>query len=316
MNILKFLRPINLEEEQEKFFNSHEYNPVFSYDWDSQAIDSWLSNPRQKKYAPFVSAVLKQNTADIILQGKKIFSSDIDTNTLEIAQQIVERSRQKIKDQSIQDLVAEFERVLDLFNISYTVQLSEERGFAVKPSHSNKTLTINKHLDLTYDSYEGIVRHELLHVIRSINGVYNGIEKSDFYLPTEEGLASYVQNYKGAEENYSLYQHALRYLATDVAVNGSFRDVVEYLQELGIEKNLAFRRAVRHKGGLVNTAETGDSMKSSMYFYNLQKIRKLSDLEILRLLVGKIATQELSNYPQYKGEIDSSHIISYFDLEI
>ncbi len=167
-----------------------------------------------------------------------------------------------------------------------------------------------------YESCAGIVRHEVLHIIRSMNAVFNEIEKSQVFLPTEEGLASYVQNYKGAEENYSLYQHAARYSATDVALKGSFRDVVEYLLSIGFEEKLAFRRAVRHKSGFIDTSQPGDIMKSSMYFYNLQRIKQLTDSEILRLFVGKIGIEDLPQHREYKGKIDAQKIILFYKLTV
>jgi hypothetical protein len=316
MNILKILKPINLEEEQKKFVNSNSYNPIFKYEWTGRSVDDWLSKQSQQKYIPLVNAVRVQDYQRIGEEGEKIFSTKMDSDILQKAEEIIKKSRKQLKSQSIEDLVNAYKDAFVFFDIDYEIRLSDERGFAVRPSHSNKVLLINKHLNLTYDSYQGITRHEILHIIRSINTEHNGIEKSEFYLPTEEGLASYVQNVKATEENYSLFQHASRYLATNISLHGTFRDVVNYLKKIGIEDGLAFRRAVRHKSGFIDTAQPGDTMKSSMYFYNLQKVSQMSDSEKLRLFVGKIAIEDLPKYAEYRGKIDRDKIIDYFNLSI
>lgn len=314
MNLLEFLKPTNNEAEQEKFFSSTTYNPQFTYNWDKVQIDEWLSATSQKKYIPLVHAILDQDHDHIVQEAKKIFATDIEQSLLEEARKIILKPRLELQKQSIDDLVELYKSAFQYFGIPYTVILSDERGFAARPSHSNKTLVINKRLSLKYDSCAGLTRHELVHIIRAINSEGNGIEKSDQYLPTEEGMACYLQNYRGSEENYSIYQHASRYVVTKIALEGSFRDIVEYLQENGFEKTLAYRRAVRHKLGFVDTAKPGDIMKSSMYFYNLNKVKQLSNLEILRLFTGKIAIEDLHTYPTYEGKIEVEKIKKYFSL--
>lgn len=314
MSILQFLKPLNLEEEQEKFFTSKTYNPTFVYNWGQEAVDTWLSHSTQKKYIPLVDAIFTQDHEQIVREAKKIFSTDVTPELNNKALDIVSQKRVKLKNQSIDRLVGSYEKVFQFFDIDYQIILSDEQGFAARPSHSKKTLTINRQLNPTYDSYEGLTRHEVLHIIRAINSDYNGIEKSDLYLPTEEGLACYVQDCIGTEENYSLFHHAIRYLVTKVALEGSFRDVVEYLREMGFEQSLAFRRAYRHKSGFVDTSKPGSIMKPSMYFYNLQRIQQLPKDEILRLMVGKISVEDLPQYPHYIGKISEQKLREYFEI--
>jgi len=314
MNLLQFLKPTNLEKEQEKFFSSSTYNPTFTYNWDKNSIEEWLALPSQKKYTSLVEAILSQEPERIVQGAKEVFSTDLDELLLKNAKEIVAQPRRSLTNQSIETLVDLYEEYFALFGFDYRIELSDERGFAVRPSHEEKKITINKNLVMKYNSCEGLVRHELLHIIRSVNGIHNGIARSDNYLPTEEGLACYMQNHGGNEENYSSFQHASRYVATSIALQGSFRDVYEYLCGIGYEEKLAFRRALRHKSGFVDSAQKGDNMKSSMYFYNLQRVQNLSEEEIIRLLVGKIAMEELQQFPSYIGCVDVGKIKDYFSI--
>src|SRR5690606_28441745 len=160
--LLEFLKPTNSDTEQEKFFSSTTYNPQFTYNWDKDAIDEWLNAVTQEKYIPLVQAILVQDHDHIVLEAKKIFSTDIEQLLLEEARKIALTPRLELQKQSIDDLVELYKTAFQFFDIPYTVILSDERGFAARPSHSNKSLTLNKRLSLKYDSGAGLTRHELV----------------------------------------------------------------------------------------------------------------------------------------------------------
>jgi hypothetical protein len=192
------------------------------------------------------------------------------------------------------------------------VVLTDESGFNSRPNHQAKTLVVSKHIHFEYFSVEGGVHHELVHILRYSNGKFNKIKRSQNFLPTEEGLASWCQD--NANDDNGAAQHAMEYIASAVGLQGSLRDVYDSLCEMGMSKELAWKRACRHKFGFVDTSKPGDILKPAMYFANEEKVAKLSTDEKLRLFVGKIAIPELSDHPIYTGLWSAQKLIEYFKL--
>ena len=84
--------------------------------------------------------------------------------------------------------------------------------------------------------------------------------------------------------------------------------------DFGMSKELAWKRASRHKFGFVDTGKSGDILKPAMYFANEEKIDKLTTEEKLRLFVGKISLDELKDHPQYVGKWGEETLTGYFNL--
>jgi len=152
----------------------------------------------------------------------------------------------------------------------------------------------------------------MTHILRYVNGKYNKISRSTNYLPTEEGLACFMQDTYGEFGGASLFQHAAEYTVTEIALKSSLRQMFDYLCDIGFTKELAWQRAIRHKFGFVDTSQPGDIMKPSMYFYTEQQLKKLTTEELLKLFVGKISLQEINNFQEYTGLIPQNKLLSFF----
>lgn len=312
MNLISFLHPTNLASEKEKFFHSNTYNPKFEYNWNSKEVEEWLT--RAPKYKKLVENILKQYASEIISNAEMIFQTKIDREVLCVAKKILKHIPKTLSTQTIEELVAAYTDAINFFDLSYTIELTDEQGFNVRPQPSKNRFLISKHINLQFFSIDGQVKHEMVHIIRHENGVFNGIEKKSGYLPTEEGTACYFQDYAGKDSEGSCFQHAAEYAVTEVALNGSLRDMIKYLCQLGFDKDLAWNRAVRHKYGFVDTSQPGDIMKPAMYFHFEQKIKDFPEQKKLSLLMGKISLSDLPQYSEYKGIIPKEKLTSYFKL--
>jgi hypothetical protein len=313
VSLLKFLTPTNIVEERIKFFSSRKYNPAFKYNRDFD-FEGWIK--RRPKYKSLVEAVLVQDTEKIMKSASNLFETDLTPNTLKLARNIVKNKPVLLESEPTHKIIESFETAFRYFDLDYQPELTNEEGFNFRPRYSEKKILIGKNLSLQYYSIDGEVKHEMLHIIRYENSKFNNIEKSAAYLPTEEGLATYFHDYVGKNGKAALFQHAAEYLVTEIGIKSSLREMFDYLRGIGFNKKLAWQRAIRHKFGFINTSELGDIMKPSMYFYNEQKIKKLTDGEKLRLMVGRITLEELIKYPEYKGKISSEKIIEFYKLKI
>ncbi len=314
MNLIKLLTPSNLTEEEEKYFASSNYQPQFQYDWDSNEAKTWIE--RNPRYKDLYQALLDQNYIGIIEKASALFCVQIEDSYSQLAKSITSESPKKLQSQSINQISDAFEKAFQFLGLSgYKVKVVNQQGFYFRPQPSKKRIVMSVYAKFDFFSIDGEVKHELAHVIRYENGKANNLQPSDAYLPTEEGLATYCQDYTGENGSASLFQHAAEYSATEVALKGSLRDTIEYLREIGFSKELAWQRAVRHKFGWIDTSRPGDIMKPSMYFYHEQIIEQLNSEERYRLFVGKINLDELNEYPSYDGIIPLEKLRYFYQWE-
>lgn len=311
MTIVTFLSPTNIAQEKERFFASKTYHPQLSYRWEDPQTLEWIL--KQTTYKKLVDAVLAQDSSNIVSQAEQVFSTQISSEVLDIAHSVTKNLPEKLPPSPIEHVVQGFSDAFTFLGLDeFSVHVSDSHGFNFRPNPSKNTIEMSKHLNLDFFSIDGEVKHELVHILRYVNGKHNHLATSHDYLPTEEGLACYSQDYFGERGEASLFQHAAEYAMTEVALSGSLRDVITYLQDLGFSDELAWQRAIRHKYGWKDTSQPGDIMKPSMYFYHEQKIRELTDDERWRLFVGKITKNQLSRFPEYSGRVPLKKLQEFF----
>lgn len=312
MNFLKVITPINLASEYEKFKSSSTYHPVFKYEWNKELILDWIN--KSSKYKYLVNAILNQDLKGLTTEGERYFHAEWNDSLYQTAIKVIENFSQKsIRVPTLQELIDAQQQFLDKLGINYKVEVVDEHGFVARPLHKKAKLQISKYATYYYFSIESSLRHDGVHIIRYLNGKHNRIKRSPNYLPAEEGLASFMQDFGGNEPNNSYFQHAAEYSVTNICRHGSLREAVEYLVEIGFPQDLAWQRAVRHKFGFINTARSGDIMKPAMYFANEQKIKDLSKKRRLKLFLGKISIEELDNYDAYQGRWSSKDLEQIFN---
>lgn len=308
-NLLDLITPTNLLQEKEKFFESTKYNPVFHYVWQDARMEPEFSV--RKKYALW-EAIRDQDYEAIVQTASDLFEVQLSDNDLLYAESCA-RQKGKIETGSASEYAARMREALNQFGLTdFQIEITNETGFNSRPKHQAKKLIVSSAIHFEYFSMEGGVHHELVHILRYINGKHNRIKRSQRFLPTEEGLASWCQDHTNDDNGQA--QHAVEYVASYIGVKGSLRDVYNSMIGFGMSQELAWKRACRHKFGFVDTSQLGDILKPAMYFANEMKIDKLSTNERLRLFVGKINQDELPAHPVYAGLWPAEQLIEYFHL--
>lgn len=307
MNLLKFITPLNIHTEREKFLASDEYNPQFQYYWQNQDVEYTTQGDKLN----LMKSIKAQDIDSIHKYAKLHFQMD-DWKYVDLAIQILSETPLALSRPTMSQIQNDFEDTIKLFGLDeYSFKLVDKHGFSFRPNCHNKTMEMSKYASFQFFSIESEVKHEITHILRYENGVYNNIPRSDYYLATEEGLATYLQDQVG-KDNYSLYQHSAEYMASKLGMNSSLREVYNYFISLGFEPELAWQRSTRHKFGFVDTSKPGDILKPAMYFSQSQKIAKLTQEEILKLFVGKISLKDSEKYERYYGRFDYDVLKNYF----
>lgn len=304
---LKVITPTNLATEKERFFNQKDYSPQLQYDWSSETINTFINDSPKGK--TLIDALLRQDSEAITHSAAEFFDVKFRQEDIDFAKELISPIpvQQNGTAYEYADLM---KRKLSDLNIDYTVKIVDEHGFQGRPDHEKHVLKLSKYLHLQFLTLDGITNHELVHIIRAVNGQYNNIPISEDYLPTEEGLACLVQDNFLIEPTPSSFQHALEYLAADLSRTASFREVYNFLIQHGSDPENAWLRGIRQKFGLRDTSKPGGLVKSGMYFYHENILRKLNKDALLRLFVGKITLSELNQYPKYTGIIPADSIIN------
>lgn len=313
MNIVSYLTPSNLAAEREKFFASTSYNPIFSYEWNLPENTVWAA--KHPRYNQLTTALREQDLNTAVAQAEIVFDTRITPELTRLAQELTTTCPPQREFIPHEKVISLFDQAFQELGLDeYTIETVDQHGFNFRPSARNKKIVMSKYMNMEFFDIPNEVRHELVHIVRYENGKYNRIPANTNYLPTEEGLACYCQDYAPANGESSLFQHAAEYAVTEVALQSSLRQMVEYLQDLGFSAELAWQRAARHKYGWVNTAEAGDIMKPAMYFYHQQLVKDLTNDERYRLFVGKIAQNQLVEFPEYTGRVSLEKLQSFFQF--
>lgn len=314
-SILEIITPTNIEREREKFFFSRSYNPVFTYNWEPHDIKKSIKTTRRVN-KDFFNAIIDRQYDSISQRASEFFDTILDPEVLSYAKHIVAHTKpeEDHTETHLGTVLRAFQDAFDFFDIDYKLTVSKKEGFNFRPAHHSRMLLISHKAQFQYLPLDGGVLHEMVHVIRYLNGLHNKISYKWRHLPTEEGLACYIQDYHSRYGEVSLYQHAAEYAATEVALKGSLRDVYDFFRDHGFDEEFAWNRSIRHKFGFGDTAHPGDIMKPAMYFFNEQKVKLLTKGKLLRLFMGKIALTDLSQYPVYKGIFSRERIEEFFGV--
>lgn len=308
MNLVRLITPTNLDEAKEKFFKSKNYSPIFEYDFKGF---SEYKNPIDSKER-LIDAILRQNTKEITETAKQLFQVDLVKYKRQ-AESVVKNTKVGTVSFSIEDIQGQFGNAISFLGLDYKLSIIDKKGFNFRPSYKTKELLMSKFANLEFFSVWGEIQHELTHIVRYENHKFNKLKQSSDYLPTEEGLATLMQDSSKDEKNYSKFQHAAEYIASGVGVLGSLRDIFNYLIGIGFSTELAWQRAIRHKFGFIDTSKPGDIIKPAMYFENSQDIAKLPKAQILKLFQGRISVKDIERVGNLQGVVPEEKIIKFFE---
>lgn len=303
---LKIITPTNLATEEERFFSLEDYSPRLEYDWNDQDLKEFVQGAPQGE--PLAKALLSQDGEALTTAASAFFDVKFREGDIKLAQSLVAHPPVS-SDGTAEECAQLMRQKLARLGIDYTVEVVDQRGFQCRPSHRKRVLKLSKYMHLQFPSLDSITNHELVHIIRAVNGEYNHISASKRYLPTEEGLACLVQDEMLKCPTASSFQHALEYLAAYLSQTSSFREVYNFFIEHGSDPKNAWLRGIRQKFGLKDTSKPGGLVKSGMYFYHENLLRSCSQSELLRLFVGKISLADLPAYPEYVGKIPREAIL-------
>jgi hypothetical protein len=277
---LRDLIPLNVKTEKQRFFTDSNYNPQFTYAQPINPDDLVFYGLPQKKYYLHALRLLKKTSPSTVAHSAALSQEFVTQMVTEVCQS------NHIPVPTIQ------------FSTSFLSQA------ALEPSGLHIRLPIL----LTESALKGKIHHEIeSHYLRVLNHLahhWPSPVESRAFRATEEGLAnlhSYLE-----EPTKIMRKTCLSYVAAYMAQTSSFRELFNYLQELGASQQLAWSIALKNKRGLEDTSQMSSFTKDIVYFEGAVMVWSWllnSQHNPADLYLGRLALTDLPTFAAKRAEL-------------
>ncbi|MFA7681649.1 MAG: tyrosine/phenylalanine carboxypeptidase domain-containing protein [Candidatus Peribacteraceae bacterium] len=320
--IIKYLKPINLEEERQRLSEDRRYNPTFLYPEididineaqkrlqktieDDSALGILLEKKRQKLLERIAMLQARGNAEEFLMASKKLYGS-LSSSILRAAEaalhhrqacDLLPPQKELLSPQSVKTL---FEEVLERYGL-YNWQVSVRARLVADCTVGGQHIYIREGARFEKQHVQALIAHEIeTHVLTAENGDHQPYallrRGCANYLDTQEGLAIYNQNGVLSPHHERRFNPPRNVLGLAFGLEHSFAETRAYLEEeLGYTADKAVTQTISIKRGLGDTSQGGGFTKSLVYFRGLRAIERFVEKggDLKRLYVGKIALEDL-----------------------
>jgi len=313
---LKYINPTNQKIEKKRFLASSKYNPKFEYrklDFNSINMKKKLLSYKKelKNYKDNNIAILLSKKIDKLLIWLSMLESRGTKNFTKYSLQYYGKPKRdlvakaknlvKIKEKKLsatvssRDVVLYVKKKIKSMKIDWKVKEKANIGARADCVTSEKTIYIKKGELFPKNELKKLVVHELgVHATRALNAKKQKYKiflmGTANYEPTEEGLATIMEEKNNVLTKRTLKSYAGRVIAIGLSLRKSFREVYNYLLKY-FPYNQAYQLTMRAKRGLTNTAKPGAFTKDYIYLYGREKLKKVKNIK--PLFVGRIGIDDL-----------------------
>lgn len=331
ITLLKYLKPLNLEEERQKLRELYDHNPVFIYPklpFSPAEILKRLEEPIADESALGILFEKKRQelTAKIHLletRGKNPgqFSQISKTIYGSPGSSLIKNAWKEINARPACDLPVpendlipaqktcrKFEDALTRYGLhNWKVVLSN--NVVADIAAGKNIIYLRADAEFTQSHIDALVAHEIeTHVLTAENGNHQpfALFKRGFanYLDTQEGLAILNQNKHLSPFDERRFNPPRNLIGLSFALKHSFAKTRHYLmEELGMFPDKALSQTISYKRGLGDTSRAGAFTKSTVYFRGLLAVEKYirQGKPLKDLYLGKIALEDLDLIKQIPG---------------
>lgn len=329
LNYTKYLTPINLHEENDKFLENFrkgkEYNPKYLYQpyedidferFKKEILEFKLSNsPIEnifKRYLVFLDNLIsfyqnRGNSSNFMKYSIKAFGVP-EKKLVERAYSFLTMTEPEandgIKQYSAHDLATKLQNQLNKYGFEWKLIVLDSSTTKVTVDSEERLIYLNGSIKYSERDLERLKVHEVdTHVIRAENGriqpfkiFSTGLADS---LSTEEGIAVVSEEKNNVLNKNTLRLYAGRVIAASLSIKKSFYDIFAELLNYFNEHD-ALYITQRVKKGLHCTSEYGGFTKDYVYFDGYYKVKNFLNLnnDPKILFVGSIALEDIPDIEQ------------------
>lgn len=294
------IKPINSAEEEKKFFQSHDYNPVFKYkvdrsiemfilpltklEFDSNTVTGTLAEKKRRELINMIKMILAAGTKNFSKYSELVYGVP-DGAILGTALQKYKQHSVANSEPSAYISMAEAEEQITSFlmkrKIDYEVIKTDDAANRISVSVIDTKVRVRLSSDskgFLKREFRGKIAHEIeTHVYRALNGMEQPYKilhiKCAGYKMLDEGLAIYNQHQYYDDSHETILVPPFLALMVDLALRKSFREVYQFAR--GVENEAgAWIYTMRVKRGLGDTSLPGSFTKDSLYYRGEQTVRE------------------------------------------
>ncbi len=317
INPVTLVTPINASAEKRKFLSAYNKgeicNPQFKYNNLNIDFDALYQKVESLKTKDMVLSKVRDNLLKHVKFSRKIGTDEFHDTSLygkpkksmvEKAKKIISRKKAKKVERpfSAKSAKEELLSFLNKYEIDdWSILISNSLVAKADTNESKKLLRI-KRRKYSLDEIKKLEVHEIeTHILRAINGSQQkysllGSLGMPGYLPTEEGLATIMEEMNNVLSEQTLRFYCARIIAVDMALKKPFYDIFKVMHErYNFSKNNAYLITKRAKRGLTDTSLPGGFIKDHLYFEGRENLKKFIKKggEIKLLFAGKIGLKDL-----------------------
>eukprot|EP00397_Hematodinium_sp_SG-2012_P003020 GEMP01003028.1.p1 GENE.GEMP01003028.1~~GEMP01003028.1.p1 ORF type:complete len:873 (+),score=169.69 GEMP01003028.1:1594-4212(+) len=288
-SILVRVRPVNVEEAMDRFFEDPTVAPIFQYTGSPETVRKAFTT---RSTVDFSLVEVAKNVLNLIMtdhNGADAYMTKTYSGARVDCQEMVSRVRQYLEDLNLEDKV----------EIRTSPNMMSAAN-VVKPSPDGKYIVNLTQHAVSEPMVKSICDHEIgTHLLRMLNDEHQAWHccRSHYNLRdpwvTEEGLAT-INTYRSMQGDKIMYPQALKYYATCRAAHLGFCELFVELEPYMPDPKRRFRMCCRVKRGLVDTSEPGAFNIDQAYFKGAVDIlRNLNAVDFGRLYSGQVALEDL-----------------------
>lgn len=336
INILSFVKPLNLNEERQHFLQNQDYSPQFLYkksdiDYDHflreiKALPRDIDHPMMPLFIKKIEELLHVlelveavGTDEFFQISKKLYK-DVENKLYQSATEYIKKNPvedDESEEFGLKQIIKKLEDFLEeskLSNWKVKIQEKQTSDIAI---NKNGSILLREGVKFTENRLKAVIIHEICtHIYRLENGrlqPYKIFEQGTAgYLTTEEGLAVYNQKSLAIPMGQKEHWAAFRVIAIHMAKKMSFQELFSFFkEEYGLDDESAWKTCVKTKRGLSDTSQYGGFTRDAVYFRGFLQIQSYLEQHGRRgfkeLYVGKIAIDDVE-YLKYLGEYKVKHL--------
>ncbi|AKP74341.2 N-formylglutamate amidohydrolase [Piscirickettsia salmonis] len=316
METLRYVNPINIQQEKKRVFANRRYNPEFRYrqlrldpyDFREKLYSlpvSQIQDPMLRglyravvdNYAIKIELLASVGTPHFLYNSLRYYgeptAKDIANARFILHAGLLQGEDSVETNISAEEAKGTFEQaVLDYGFTDCQVIVSTRIVAKAMVDNSRRALLINRNAQFSALEIAALIHHELgVHLVTTMNALVQPLSVFRLGLPgdtyTQEGLAVLSEYLSGNINLHRLKQLSLRVVAVDMMVNGmSFSSIFNYLiEEHKITLDESFNLTMRVFRG-------GGFTKDYLYLSGLRDLAAFSQTrDVSPLLIGKTGLQ-------------------------